>query len=113
MSDADDVVAHSEDEDEWSDEPVAIERRPSGSQVLSVRLPTGLAHRVLGEAARRGVRPSEVVRAAIETYFDPPVFRVLKVQPSARVRFFLVPAAYDTVNPVVTTGDVPPLRLAR
>jgi hypothetical protein len=112
MNDADDVLAHSEDEGEWEDEPVAIERRPSGSQVLSARIPRGLADGVFATAARRGMKPSDIVRAAIETYLNPPVFHVIKVQPSDRVRFFRTVASYETTNPVVTTENLPPLRLA-
>ena len=65
---ADDVLEHSEDEGEWEQEPEEIESRPSGSQVISARLPTSLAEQVLAEAARRGAKPSEVVREAIEIW---------------------------------------------
>lgn len=112
MNDADDVLAHSEDEGEWEDEPVAIERRPSGSQVLSVRLPRGIADAVFANAARREVKPSEFIRSAIERYLNPPMFHVVKVQPSSRVQIFRNVAGYETSNPVVTTDDVPPLRAA-
>lgn len=112
MSDADDVLAHSEDEDEWDDEPVAIEVRPSGNQVLSARIPAALANRVFFEAERRQLKVSEVVRAAIEQYFTPTVFNVIKVQTGERVRMFLTTVAYDTENPVVTTDDLPALRVA-
>lgn len=110
MSDADDVLAHSEDEGEWSAEPVVIERRPSGTQVVSARLPSGLAHVLLAEAARRGLRPSEIVREAVEHYLNPPVWKVIRLQPGERVRFFLTTVAYDTTNPVVTSGDLPRLQ---
>jgi len=65
---ADDILEHSEDEGEWEQEPEQIESRPSGSQVISARLPTALAEQVLAEAGRRGVKPSEVVREAIEIW---------------------------------------------
>jgi hypothetical protein len=65
---ADDVLEHSEDEGEWEQEPEEIESRPSGSQVISARLPTSLAEQVLAEAARRRAKPSEVVREAIEIW---------------------------------------------
>lgn len=65
---ADDVLEHSEDEGEWEREPEEIESRPSGSQVISARLPTSLAEQVLAEAARRRAKPSEVVREAIEIW---------------------------------------------
>jgi hypothetical protein len=65
---ADDILEHSEDDGEWEQEPEEIESRPSGSQVISARLPTALAEQVLAEAVRRGAKPSEVVREAIEIW---------------------------------------------
>jgi hypothetical protein len=65
---ADDVLAHSEDEGEWEDGAERIESRPSGSQVISARLPTILAEELLDEASQRGLRPSELVRQAVEAY---------------------------------------------
>jgi len=62
------ILAHSQDEGEWEDEPEQIESRPSGNQVISARLPTALAEELLSEAGRRGVRPSELVREAVETF---------------------------------------------
>jgi hypothetical protein len=111
VSDADDVLAHSEDEGEWDDQPVAAAVRPSGSQVLSARIPAALADQVFEEAARRGVSMSEVVRAAIEDYFTPRLVHVLTAQPGERVRIFIA-YTYDTANPVVTVNDLPPLRQA-
>ncbi len=64
---ADEVLAHSEDDGEWEDAAEEIESRPSGTQVISARLPTVLAEELLAEAARRGVRPSELVRQAVES----------------------------------------------
>jgi hypothetical protein len=107
VSDEDDVLAHSEDEDEWEDEPVEIERRPSGNQVLSARIPTALANRVFDEAARRGVTMSEVVRTAIEEYFDRPQQRLLNIFPGLRVSVYRVEPAYATTNPVVTPAPEP------
>jgi hypothetical protein len=65
-SEADDVLAHSEDDDEWEEEPAQIESRPSGTQVISARLPSALAEALLAEAQRLRVRPSELVREAVE-----------------------------------------------
>src|SRR5215472_13328625 len=65
---ADDVLAHSEDEGEWEEEPELIESRPSGTQVVSARLPTILAEELLDEAGRRGIRPSELVRQAVDAF---------------------------------------------
>jgi hypothetical protein len=67
----DDVLAHSEDEGEWEDEPTRIESRPSGSQVISARLPSDLAEGLLTAAASRGIRPSELVREAVEAWLRP------------------------------------------
>lgn len=60
------VLAHSEDEGEWEDEAIEIEARPSGSQVVSFRLPTEVAQRLYTASADLGVRPSELVRAVVE-----------------------------------------------
>ena len=65
---ADDVLTHSEDEGEWEDEPEQIESRPSGTQVVSARLPTALAEELLSKAAHMGVRPSELIRQAVEAF---------------------------------------------
>jgi hypothetical protein len=65
---ADEVLGHSEDEGEWEAEPELIESKPSGTQVISARLPTVLAEELLDDASRRGVRPSELVRQAVEAY---------------------------------------------
>lgn len=112
MSEADEVLAHREDPDEWDDEPVQIEVRPSGKQVLSARLPTPLADLVFDEAERLNTTLSEVVRAALEQYFSPLVHEPqVNVYLGWRIRVFRVDPAYDTANPVVTTGDLP-LRVA-
>lgn len=76
-SEADEVLAHSEDEGEWEEEPAQIESRPSGTQVISARLPSALAEALLAEAQRLQARPSEVVREAVEMW--------LKAKPSGMV----------------------------
>ena len=65
---ADEVLLHSEEDGEWEDEAEEIETRPSGTQVISARLPGLLAEHVLSEASQRGIRPSELVRQALEAY---------------------------------------------
>lgn len=107
MSDADEVLAHSEDEGEWEDEPVAVDRRPTGSAVVSVRLPRALADLLFAEAARRGVKPSEVVRAAVERHLDG-VAPALVNAYGYRVTI-VSPVMYDTVNPLVSASDLPPV----
>lgn len=111
MSDeADEVLAHSEDEGEWDDEPVQIEVRPSGSQVISVRVPDDLADLLFAEVDRRRVRLSDVVRAALDQHLRPTTWRVVRVMPGERIRFGVLDAFNDTTNPAVTTADLPPLR---
>jgi hypothetical protein len=44
----------------------AGEGRQSAMQAISARLPAGLVEELAGEAARRGIRPSELVREAVE-----------------------------------------------
>jgi len=53
------------DDEMWSQEPVNIERRPSGSSVISVRMPTEEFHALCDDMERRGEKLSEYVRAAI------------------------------------------------
>ncbi len=65
---ADEALAHNEDEGEWEAEPELIKSRPSGTQVISARLPAVLAEELLDDASRRGIRPSELVRQAVEAY---------------------------------------------
>ena len=110
VSDEDDVLAHSEDEGEWDDEPVEIEVRPSGSQVISVRIPDSLADLLFEEVHRRGGRMSDVVRTALDHYLRPAVWDVIRIMPGERVRVFAVSDLSDTTNPVVTTAVVPALR---
>jgi hypothetical protein len=68
---ADEVMEHGEDEGEWDDAREQIESRPTGTQVISTRLPSDLAEALLAEAERRQMRPSELVRHAIEAYMRP------------------------------------------
>jgi hypothetical protein len=115
MSAADDVLAHSEDEGEWDDEPDEIENRPSGSQVISARLPTVLAEELLAEAASRGVRPSELVRQAVEALLrdQPRPLAGLIVHGAGKVRIFSVLDAElsetENLNEVVETPTEPEL----
>jgi hypothetical protein len=80
---ADEVLVHSEDEDEWEDEPEQIESRPSGTQVISARLPSALAEELLAAAAQRKVRPSDVVREAVEKWLHAMPAAVFEIQASA------------------------------
>ncbi len=80
---ADEVLAHSEDEGEWEEEPEQIESRPSGTQVISARLPSALAEELLAAAQQRRVRPSEVVREAVEKWLHARPAGVFDIQASA------------------------------
>jgi len=63
---------------DWSD--ATVEQRPRGGSVVqSVRFPRDLTERLMVEAARRGVTPSEVIRGLVEEGLS-------KVDESATVR---------------------------
>src|SRR5689334_6555157 len=55
----------SEDDALWEQEPVPVERRPSRTSVLSLRLPTPEFHALLKAARGSGESVSEYVRKAI------------------------------------------------
>lgn len=57
--------AHRDDPDEWSEEAVAIEVRPSRSTVVSFRLPSEEFHALHGAAQRAGESLSEFIRSAL------------------------------------------------
>jgi hypothetical protein len=80
---ADEVLARSEDEGEWEEEPEQIESRPSGTQVISARLPSALAEELLAAAQQRSVRPSEVVREAVEKWLHARPAGVFDIRASA------------------------------
>src|SRR5262245_54569990 len=56
------ALARAEGEGEWEERPTRIESRPTGTQVVSARLPTVLAEELLAEAARRDLKLSDLVR---------------------------------------------------
>ena len=70
------------DEGEWGEEPEQIESRPSGMQVISARLPSALAEELLAAAAHRKVRPSQVVREAVEKWLHAGPAGILGIQAS-------------------------------
>jgi hypothetical protein len=109
-SPADEVLAHSTDEGEWEEEPEEIESRPSGSQVISARLPTPLADELLSEAARRGVRPSELVRIAVESFLiaRPAGVAGISGHAEGRLRLDLPEIETRNLNPVVEIPTEPP-----
>ena len=96
---ADEVLAHSEDEDEWEEKPEQIESKPSGTQVISARLPSALAEELLAEATSRGVRPSELVRQAVEVFMRKPAGIVdLNAYVGYRMKVQTFIAQYTTEN---------------
>ncbi len=104
---ADDVLAHSEDEGEWEDNPTSIESRPRGTQVVSARLPVALAQQLLTEAGRRGIKPSELVREAMEEFLNRGLLHESVTGfPGHRLHFSSLSMPYATENPAVT--DLPP-----
>ncbi len=74
---------------DWSS--ATVEERPrSGSVVQSVRFPRDLTERLMGEAARRGVTPSEVIRDLVEAGLS-------RVDESATVRLADVRRVIDAL----------------
>jgi hypothetical protein len=56
-----------EDDEQGTDQTDRNEARSSsGMQVISTRVPAGLVEELQAEAARQGVRPSELLRRAVE-----------------------------------------------
>lgn len=101
---ADDVLVHSEDEGEWEDEAEVVERRPRGTQVVSARLPVALAQQLLSEAARRGIKPSDLVREAMDEHLNQPYRETGSITAFAgqRMQLHQLFVSYATENPIVT-----------
>ncbi len=62
---ANQLERESEDNDLWEQESVTIERRPTRTSVLSLRMPTDEFHALLKAARSSGESVSEYVRKAI------------------------------------------------
>jgi hypothetical protein len=102
------VLAHAEDEDEWEEQPTRIESRPTGTQVISARLPTALAEKLLAEAARRGLKPSELVRAAVERMLHAEAgLAAFTMSNDVRVRVLTPVSPSRTENPNLVLTDEP------
>lgn len=69
---ADDLFDHRNDPDEWDDQPVEIEVRPTGSEVVSFRLPSDELDRVMEAARAVGESLSQFVRGALSVRLEPP-----------------------------------------
>lgn len=113
---ANDVLAHSEDDNEWDDQPVRIEARPSGTQVISTRLPTALAEELFAKAEQKGLKPSELVREAVDHYLHAKmasatgeVHTAISAFVGGNLRIVTPLAQYRTENsnPVIEPDDVP------
>jgi len=105
---AEEVLAHAEDDDEWEEQPTRIESRPTGTQVISARLPTDLAEELLTEAARRGLRPSELVREAVERMLQSEAgLAALTTFNDGRVRVLTRVSPARTENPNLILTDEP------
>lgn len=68
---ADDLYEHRNDADEWDDQPVEIEVRPAGSEVVSFRLPSDELDRVMEAAEAAGESLSQFVRGALRVRLQP------------------------------------------
>jgi predicted DNA-binding protein len=88
MSTRDDAAASLESRDWAGAVPVEGPRTPS--IVQSVRMPRDLTERLLGEAQRRGVTPSELIREFVEA-------GLTDVDESATVRLADVRRVIDTL----------------
>jgi ribbon-helix-helix CopG family protein len=55
----------------WGQTPVPFERRPSGTHVISARVPADLAMAVNNHADRTGQRLSDIVRDALAAHLAP------------------------------------------
>jgi hypothetical protein len=112
---ANEVLAHSEDEGEWDERPAQIETRPSGTQVISARLPTALAEELLAEAERRGVKVSELVRDAVDHLLHPETptahHPTTGITASVSARLTVVTPLWqyrtENSNPIVEPDEIP------
>lgn len=94
-----------------------MDRNPvDANPVMSARLPRELAFRLAAVARERGMRPSDLIREAIEAYLSgaPRLCDVVVVHAGHRVRVLRDEPGYATENPVVTDHDLvfPPTNVA-
>jgi hypothetical protein len=103
---AEEALAHADDADEWEEQPTNIESRPSGTQVISARLPTALAEELLAEAARRNLKLSDLVREAVERMLHAEAGLAV-VTTSNNVRVLTPVFPFRTENPNLVLTDEP------
>ncbi len=70
-AEADDLYENRYDPDEWDDLSVQIEVRPTGSEVVSFRLPADELDRIVDAADAAGESLSEFVRGALRDRLEP------------------------------------------
>lgn len=68
---ADDLYENRYDPDEWDEQPIQIEVRPTGSEVVSFRLPADELDRIVEAAEKSGESLSEFVRGALRDRLEP------------------------------------------
>ena len=71
--------------DEWDQASVPFERRPSGTHVISARIPADLAMAANNHADRTGRRLSDVVRDALTAHLAAPCVTLTATSDRIRV----------------------------
>jgi len=109
------VIEHRDDPDEWSEDPEAVDVRPSRSEVVSFRLPSDEMD-VLEEAAARSRESlSEFIRGALalRLYGEPigPAIEVSSGATRLTVRSHIIVGGRKDA-PASFVPDVPPLTQA-
>jgi hypothetical protein len=82
--------------------------RPAATQVISTRLPSALTAEIAVQAARRGVRSSDLVRLAVEAYMRHPGVAGVRANSGGNLRLDPDLDSYSTENdnPVVQPAEV-------
>jgi Ribbon-helix-helix protein, copG family len=91
-----------------SEAPEETDGKSGSTHVISVRLPSMVAELVDHEAASRGIRPSDLVRLAVEEFVRKPGVAGITANGSGtlRVPADLSPFESENTNPVVQPSDV-------
>jgi hypothetical protein len=114
---AEDAFAHRHDPGEWAEEPADITVKPSGSEVVSVRVPSALFDHLEQAASEAGQTISQFVRDAIAfrlagtSLWEPTLDRVGSSAQRLLVRHLYSESWTEGVRSTfedVTVPDVPP-----